>query len=287
MSGAGGEAAGLYDREAGLLARMQDVVAQEPRPLLFATVSGAHLYGFPSQDSDVDLRGVHLLPIEDLVGLRRGELTAARTWWRDGLEIDLVTHEVGKFARLLLRPNGYVLEQLLSPLVVSSSPLHEELAAAAEHLVTTGHARHYLGFAATQRRLFARTGQLKPLLYTFRTLLTGTHLMRTGRMLAHLPALAELHRAPDYLSTLIEAKAAGEHRLLADLVDAPKPDRLAVDILRLEDGLLSAAASCALPTGHEAHPVVEDIVIRARSAPGRLFTLSDMSVPEVVREQSD
>ncbi len=46
------------------------VVAEQPDPLLFATVSGAHLYGFPSRDSDVDLRGVHLLPAADLVGLR-------------------------------------------------------------------------------------------------------------------------------------------------------------------------------------------------------------------------
>jgi predicted nucleotidyltransferase len=33
------------------------------------TVSGDHLYGFPSQGSDVDLRGLHLRPIEELVGL--------------------------------------------------------------------------------------------------------------------------------------------------------------------------------------------------------------------------
>jgi hypothetical protein len=31
-------------------------VARHPYPLLFATVSGAHLYGFPSPDSDYDLR---------------------------------------------------------------------------------------------------------------------------------------------------------------------------------------------------------------------------------------
>jgi predicted nucleotidyltransferase len=36
--------------------------ATPPYPLLFAIVSGAHLYGFPSPDSDYDLRGVHILP---------------------------------------------------------------------------------------------------------------------------------------------------------------------------------------------------------------------------------
>ena len=28
------------------------IVAAQPYPLLFATISGAHLYGFPSPDSD-------------------------------------------------------------------------------------------------------------------------------------------------------------------------------------------------------------------------------------------
>ena len=37
-------------------------VEAHPYPLVFATISGAHLYGFPSPDSDYDLRGVHLLP---------------------------------------------------------------------------------------------------------------------------------------------------------------------------------------------------------------------------------
>ena len=32
--------------------------ARHAYPLLFATISGAHLYGFPSADSDYDLRGV-------------------------------------------------------------------------------------------------------------------------------------------------------------------------------------------------------------------------------------
>src|SRR3954469_19015982 len=94
------------------------VVAGEPDPVLFATVSGAHLYGFPSKNSDVDLRGVHLLPLNELVGLRIGPETRTHTWTENGTEIDLVTHDAAKFFRLLLRRNGYVLEQVLSPLEV-------------------------------------------------------------------------------------------------------------------------------------------------------------------------
>src|SRR6187402_1801709 len=93
-------------------------------PLLFATVSGAHLYGFPSPDSDYDLRGVHLLPARDLLGLHALKDTIDSTGVRDGLEIDLVTHDAGKFFGLLLKKNGYVLEQLLSPIVLHTTPEH-------------------------------------------------------------------------------------------------------------------------------------------------------------------
>ena len=43
--------------------RLKRIIATQPYPLLFATISGAHLYGFPSPDSDFDLRGAHVLPL--------------------------------------------------------------------------------------------------------------------------------------------------------------------------------------------------------------------------------
>jgi predicted nucleotidyltransferase len=44
-------------------------VKEHPYPLVFATISGAHLYGFPSRDSDWDIRGVHVLPAREIFGL--------------------------------------------------------------------------------------------------------------------------------------------------------------------------------------------------------------------------
>src|SRR3982751_5075030 len=109
--------------------RVMAEVARQPYPLLFVTISGAHLYGFPSPDSDFDLRGVHVLPVREVVGLQTGPETIERSEVVDGLEVDLVTHDALKFFRLLLRKNGYVLEQLLSPLVLHTTPGHEELKA--------------------------------------------------------------------------------------------------------------------------------------------------------------
>ncbi|MBO1332011.1 DNA polymerase beta superfamily protein [Streptomyces sp. VRA16 Mangrove soil] len=239
---------------------LTSVVAAEPDPLLFATVSGAHLYGFPSQDSDVDLRGVHLLPAEALVGLREPTQTRSRMWDANGVEMDLVTHDLRKFVRLMLRRNGYVLEQLLSPFVVHTSQAHAELVALAPGVITRHHAHHYRGFAGTQWRLHEKTGELKPLLYAFRVLLTGIHLMRTGEVQADLPTL---HRevAPElgYLPDLIAAKAAAEH--------GPAPVRrtqVAADLDALHVLLDEAQDASRLPDAPTAYDALHDLVVRAR-----------------------
>ncbi|MFI8189093.1 DNA polymerase beta superfamily protein [Streptomyces sp. NPDC085946] len=237
------------------------VVAEQPDPVLFATVSGAHLYGFPSRDSDVDLRGVHLLPAADLVGLREPEETRSRMWDRDGVEMDLVTHDLRKFVRLMLRRNGYVLEQLLSPLVVHTTDAHRELAALAPGVLTRHHAHHYRGFAATQWRLFERTGELKPLLYTFRVLLTGIHLMRSGEVQAHLPTLLGEAAAPAYLPELIAAKAEREHGAAA-----VEHARVRADVEKLHGALDEAQAVSDLPDAPGAHDALHDLVVRVRLA---------------------
>ncbi|HZX37674.1 MAG TPA: nucleotidyltransferase domain-containing protein [Streptomyces sp.] len=236
------------------------IVDEQSDPLLFVTVSGAHLYGFPSRDSDVDLRGVHLLPVEELLGLSEPDETRSRMWDRDGVEMDLVTHDVRKFVRLMLRRNGYVLEQLLSPLVVHTSDAHAELAALAPGVLTSHHAHHYRGFANTQWRLFEKTGELKPLLYTFRALLTGIHLMRSGEVQAHLPTLLGEVDAPGHLPQLIEAKADAEHGP-ASGVDR---GRMRAEAEALYGVLEEARLNSRLPDEPVAYHALRDFVVRVR-----------------------
>jgi predicted nucleotidyltransferase len=160
----------------------------------------------------------------------------------------------------MLRRNGYVLEQLLSPLVVHTSEPHRELAALIPGVLTSHHAHHYRGFAQTQWALHGRTGELKPALYTLRVLLTGIHLMRTGEVVADLAALWPDHALP-YVPDLIAAKRLGEHAALGSLVDA---ERLASDVIRLLDTLEAAAQDGPLPAAPSAYDAVHDLVVRAR-----------------------
>jgi hypothetical protein len=177
---------------------------------LFVTVSGAHLYGFPSADSDYDLRGAHVAALRDVVGLDPPSETLERVHERDGVKVELVSHDVGKYFRLLLNRNGYVLEQVFSPLAVQTSPEYHDLKEIARACITRGHAAHYLGFAEQQWRLTQRKGPtITMILYLYRVLLTGIHLMRTGEVEANLLRLnAELKAA--HLDELIARKVAGE-----------------------------------------------------------------------------
>src|SRR5262245_42226520 len=193
--------------------RLQAQVQRHPYPLVFATISGAHLYGFPSADSDFDLRGVHVLPLKEVVGLKTGPETIERSGIHDGLELDFVTHDARKFFSLLLKKNGYVLEQVLSPLIVHTTPEHEELKQIAGQCVTRHHSHHYLGFAETQWRLFEKENppRVKPLLYVYRVLLTGIHLMETGTIEANLLRLNETAKLPQ-VDELVARKLAGAER---------------------------------------------------------------------------
>jgi predicted nucleotidyltransferase len=246
--------------------RLARQVAEHPYPLLFATISGAHLYGFPSPDSDYDLRGVHLLPLEEVVGLRTGPETIEKSGVHDGLEIDMVTHDAAKFFGLLLKKNGYVLEQVLSPLVVHTTPEHAELVAVARQCVTRHHAHHYLGFAETQWRLFGKEHppHVKPLLYVYRVLLTGIHLMCTGEVEANLARLNEIAKLP-YIGELIARKTGGTELGRLDGADIEFHQR---EYCRLRGELEQAHAESKLPERTDAAGRLHDLLLRLRLSRG-------------------
>ena len=238
------------------------IVSSQPYPLLFATISGAHLYGFPSPDSDYDLRGVHILPDKEVVGLNPVRETIEISKLEDNLELDLVTHDIKKFFSLLLKRNGYVLEQLYSPLVVHTTPEHEELKAIATNCITRYHSHHYLGFAKTQWRLFEKANprKVKPLLYVYRVLLTGIHLMQTGIIEANLVKLNEKFQL-SYLEDLIAKKVTGEEK--STLKDT-QIDLYFQEYERLQQELEIASQNSHLSETSSAKPALNDLLVQIR-----------------------
>jgi len=240
-------------------------VKRQEYPMVFVTVSGAHLYGFPSPDSDYDLRGVHVLPIRDVVGLDIGTETIEVSEDRDGVQLDLVTHDINKFFRLLLKKNGYVLEQLYSPLIVYTTPEHAELKEIAQGCITRHHSHHYLGFAETEWKLLNKENpkKIKPLLYLYRVLLTGIHLMRTGKVEANLEYLNRVFKLP-YIPELISRKLAGAEKSILEDADMAFHDK---EYVRLRAELEKASEDSKLPDRPSSKEALNDLLVRVRLRP--------------------
>jgi uncharacterized protein len=238
------------------------VVSQHPYPLLFATISGAHLYGFPSPDSDCDLRGIHILPLSAVIGLEAQRETIESSQFQYELELDLVTHDIKKFFGLLLKKNGYVLEQLYSPHIVYTTPEHEELKAIAKGCITRHHSHHYLGFAQTQWHLLAKENppRVKPLLYVYRVLLTGIYLMQTGEIEANLVALNDRFQLP-YIPELVDRKVNGTEKAVLERMDL---DFHRQECDRLSQMLEAASRSSHLPDESSAKEALNDLLVRVR-----------------------
>ena len=245
--------------------QLGQIIKNQPYPLMFVTISGAHLYGFPSADSDYDLRGVHVLPAAEVLGLNPPKETIEQSQKPinpGDIDLDMVTHDIRKFMLLMLKKNGYVLEQLYSPLVLHTTPEHEELKAIARGCITRHHNHHYLGFARTEWELFRKEDppRVKPLLYIYRVLLTGIHLMQTGQIEANLLRLNENFRL-GYLDELIAHKVNGQERAILNQADLSFHEQ---EYHRLTTELEQAGEKSFLPEQPTAKDALHDLLLRVR-----------------------
>lgn len=240
---------------------LRNAVQDYPHPLLFAAVTGSHAFGCATSASDYDVHGMHLLGIKEVLGLGSPRETHEQKMAhpRDGKEVDVSTHDLRKFVRLLLKGNGNVLEDLYSPLVLFTSLVHEELKEISTGCITKQLALHYKGMAFNQQRRM-RANEIKKLLHIYRCLLMGIHLMRTRTLVLNLPQLLDEYRYPS-VHSLIAAKRQGYDFTLDD--DAEGHTKY---LEGLTAALETARAQSTLPELPSAatRKQMEDLVIRVR-----------------------
>ena len=242
------------------LAPLERILALGPTPL-FATVSGAHLYGFDSPDSDWDLRGAFVAPLREVLGLSPPEETVTLLGDEFGLDLDWVAHDVRKFARLMTRRNGYVLEQLYSPLVVHGGEWLRELREIGRGCIVRNLFYHYGGFFRGQRKLLADGEHtVKRLLYGYRVALTGIHVLRTGRVEANLNQLVAEYPSPG-VEDLVARKRAGAEKGALHPGEAVAHTKV---FDALEERLQRAFEESSLPETPTSRAALDDYVVRAR-----------------------
>jgi predicted nucleotidyltransferase len=102
--------------------------------------------------------------------------------------------------------------------------------------------------------------RVKPLLYVYRVLLTGIHLMRTGEVEANLSKLNAEFRLP-YVDDLIAMKVGSEEQAT---LDAAAVERHAGEFQRLRGELEAAGQESKLREEPEAQRELNDLLIRLR-----------------------
>jgi predicted nucleotidyltransferase len=194
------------------------VLAEESarRTHLVVALSGAHAYGFPSPDSDLDLKAIHIDPTRRLLGVVPGRSTFDRLEVLDGVEIDYTSNELQMVVLGLLQGNGNYLERVLGPHPLQTGPELASLREVVSRSLSRRLMNHYRGFASSQLREVQKsdTPAAKKVLYVLRTAVTGIHALRTGRVVTDLTELLDEYGLSEARS-LVLAKRAGERTPLS------------------------------------------------------------------------
>ena len=226
---------------------MERVIAEEEgrRYHVVIALSGAHAYGFPSPDSDLDLKSVHIESTSRVLGLDTAAPHADRMEVVDHVEIDYTSNEIKPVLLGVLQGNGNYIERILGALIPHASPELDDLRLLVARTLSRRLFRHYLGFATSQLKAFRaeREGSTKKLLYVLRTTLTGTHALRRGEIVVDLRELIDEYGFSG-ARELIDAKRSGEQVSLPGELSGRWTDEM-------------ARALTVLEAAHQASPLPE------------------------------
>ncbi|MCB9594867.1 MAG: nucleotidyltransferase domain-containing protein [Sandaracinaceae bacterium] len=232
-----------------------------PGALLHVGLVGAHDYGFPSPDSDLDLKGMHLAPTTSLLGLTPISDTHDVLTELEGVELDLTTHEAGKALALLLRGNGNVLERLMAPVQAYATDALDELRALATGALSKRFAQHYRGYFGGMVREHEREPRAKSALYACRVALTGIHLLGAAECRTDVTSNAAEYGLD--VTELIAIKRAGPEK---GPLPAALDGELRASWPRLDGMLADALERTSLPDEPPNAAAIEAWLVAARLA---------------------
>jgi len=119
----------------------------KPDNIILEGVTGSVAYGLNTENSDVDIKGVYLLPTKDVLSTR---FNLEKTT-KDHTDPDWVYHEVGKFVKLVASGNPTVTELLFLAEYTQLSPVGKLLVDNRDiFLSTNGVQKAYRGYALSQ-----------------------------------------------------------------------------------------------------------------------------------------
>ena len=180
-------------------------------------LSGSHYYGFPSEDSDFDMRGMYSLDKRYFLGL--GKPKNVIQPHHDNILYDSEFFELNKYINLVLKGDCNRIEGLHAPHIYYEREYRELNKILDESWGKRGLYNSYKGMAFGNYDKFIKKGKntVKKYLYVYRGLLAGCYALKNGVIQADINVLAKYFR-DDNIKALIEMKKEGtEHMALKSI----------------------------------------------------------------------
>lgn len=228
--------------EIKLVSKLKDTIHSKGGTLLNAYISGSHLYGWESKDSDVDIRGCYVLKKENFLGLKKPkEVIEIKT--EDNQ--DIVLFEIKKLIRLALQGNCNILEEINSKQFYKQADFVKLKQLINNAFGRKGIYNSYRGMAAFNYKRFILRGRntIKKYLYVFRGLMAGIYCLQTGLIKPNIEELNKHFKIKE-VTKLLEIKRAGlENEPLKDLEEGILDNK----IKDLFDKIDEAYLKCKMP----------------------------------------
>lgn len=162
--------------EIQLISKLKNNVCSKNGKLMNIYISGSHLYGWESKDSDVDIRGCFILNKEQFLGLNKPlEIIELKTEKNK----DIVLFEVRKLINLALQSNCNILEEINSEQFYKTADFVKLKQLLNNTFGKKGIYNSYRGMAEFNYKKFILSGKniVKKYLYVFRGLMAGIYFL--------------------------------------------------------------------------------------------------------------
>lgn len=202
--------------EIKLISKLKDEVSRKNGKLLNAYISGSHLYGWESKDSDIDIRGCFILRGDEFLGLENPKEVINL---KVNSNIDIVLFEVKKLIKLALQGNCNILEEINAPQIYKTADFVKLKQLINNAFGKKGVYNSYRGMAEFNYKKFISQGRntIKKYLYVFRGLMAGVYCLQTGIIKPNIEELNKYFKIKE-VKKLLEIKKKGkEDEPLRDL----------------------------------------------------------------------
>lgn len=168
------------------------------KKLILLCESGSETYGFKSETSDTDVRGIF---VEDTVNLlsMKPPKDICQGFSEDRM-IDWQIFELKKFLGLVVKPNFNILEWIYTPYQYMSIP--PELIAIADLSLSRGLGDHARGWAYSIYKMDWQSP--KKCIYAIRPLMAYINLCQTGEFESNITRLAGAFNVTNHVDLLID-----------------------------------------------------------------------------------